>query len=244
MKVETGAAIAGAVVIAGMVYIAWRAGPAWRDARSRGLSRRAALRWATREVARPGGYWWGGRLALLRPGEAARLLAAEATRLGLRHVTNATCLLCGAEMPGVLTLDEAGVLTARRESVCAACGFRLDACRFCVHFRPHTQSILGGNGWAGLSLAQDDESRGRCQRYRAWQPVQELAPHLARKLAEMGYEGFQAPATISDSYVPLDECRAFAFDGQKLRRAGLKNLDQRRAALIQLAQRAPLETRS
>ncbi len=235
---ETVAILFGIALIGGLIYALWRAGPTWRDARSRRLSRLAALRWAAREVVQPGGYWWGQRLALLRPDEATHILAAEASRLGLRHVTNATCALCGAEMPGVLALDETGALTARRESVCAACGFRLDACRFCAHFRPHTQSSLGGSGWAGLSFSPDDESRGRCQRYRAWQPVQELAPHLARKLEEMGYEGFQAPAPIPDSYVPLDECRAFALDGKKLRRAGLKNLDQRRAALIQLAQRA------
>jgi len=235
--VEAVALLIGLAILVGVIYALWRAGPTWNDARHRGLSRRAAWYWAGREVVQPGCYWWGERLALLRPGEAAPILATETSRLGLHHVTNATCALCGAEMPGVLALDDQGRLTVRRESVCAVCGFRLDACRFCVHFRPHTRSGLWGNGWGD----QQDESRGRCQRYRTWQPVQELAPHLARKLEEMGYEGFLAPAVIQDSYLPLDECRAFALDGRRVRRAGLKNLDQRRAALIRLARRAHLE---
>jgi hypothetical protein len=187
-----------------------------------------------REIVQPGHYWWGERLSHLRPGEASNTLVAEAARLGVSHVTNAPCALCESEMAGVLALDAAGALTARRESVCAVCGFRLDACRFCVHFQPHARTVLVGSGWDGLG--QSYEGQGRCQRYRTWQPVEQVSPHLAHKLREMGYEGFNVPTLIQDSYVPLEGCSAFAFDGKKLQRAGIKNLDQRRAALVRLAQ--------
>jgi len=237
------ATLAG-VILGGLAYALWRTVPTARDARRRGVPRSTALRWAVREIAQPGRYWWEERLALLRPAEAADVLAAEQTRLGVGHVTNVPCGLCGAEMVGVLTLDAGGALTARQESICAACGFRLDACRFCAHFQPLTRTALGGPGWGGLG--QSDEGQGCCQRYRRWQPVEQVAPHLARKLEEMGYEGFNAPAHIQDSFVPLEECRAFAFDSKawRARRAGIKNLDQRRAALVRLAQRDDPSTSS
>jgi hypothetical protein len=230
--VETLAVVAGIALVTGAGYALWRAMPVMRDGRGRGVARFTALRWAVQEVARPGVYWWGDRLEHLRPGEAATLVAAELARLGAHHVTDARCGLCGAEMPGGLILDQAGNLTARRESICAACGFRLDACRFCVHFQPRASAPLG-SGWAS---APSDESQGRCEQHKTWQSVEQMAPHLARRLREMGYDGFNTFTPIQDSYVPLDECRAFAFDEKKVRRAGLKDLGDRRAAVVRLAQ--------
>ncbi len=96
-----------------------------------------------------------------------------------------------------------------------------------MHFLPAQEgfSLVEGHG---------DLSHGRCAQYRALQPVREAYPRQARQLEAMGYDTLPAPKPIVDSYIPLEECTAFALKKDRLRDNHVAWLNRQRIALIQL----------
>jgi hypothetical protein len=82
---------------------------------------------------------------------------------------------------------------------------------------------------------ETDYTQGGCQLYKEPRRVVEVCPPpMAERLLEMGLESVQAPKVIQDSFVPLEECRAFTLDEEGLRRSGIRGLDRRRARLLHL----------
>jgi hypothetical protein len=223
--------------LAGMIvlgFAAWRGVPIWRDAIRRGFSRREALMLGLRGIVWPAEYWWGARLDRPGPAELETILAEAAARRGLRRIDNLHCPLCGSEIEQALTLTSDGRLAMRPHCHCPRCDFRLDSCRHCRHFLPGRSMGVIGFDWGGPS-GGTDYTHGRCSFYREVVPVTEagLAPHMVKALLERGYETIRAPAPIADSYVPLDQCRAFALDERRLRLNEVK-VDRERRYLLRL----------
>ncbi|MGC8839538.1 MAG: hypothetical protein ACP5UM_14135 [Anaerolineae bacterium] len=211
-----------------LVWVATTALPVYLHARRRASAREAA-RWALRALAYPRRYWWGERLLLLSDEEWERVLLRELARLRLSAPDGIHCPLCGREMPHVLEVGPGGEVQVRRPAECP-CGFRLDACRHCVHFRP-ARPLGGGDlgGWGG----GEDFTTGSCEVYREWRPIAELCPpSVAREMAKRGWDGLVAGRRIVDSYVPLEECARFALDLARLRRTGCKDLGARHRGLL------------
>jgi hypothetical protein len=209
--------------------LGWRLATAvrvWRDARHHGLAPLAGLGWAALAVVYPARYWWGARLKHVARDEAQPILDAQATRHGLAEVGNVRCPLCDAELVHVLTVSEGGALAIRSQAVCPRCDFRVDACRHCRHFTPAPDGIGG----------QVDMTHGRCQVYKAPQPVAEAYPNIAQQLTRMGYDSLNSPKPILDSYQPLEECRSFALHLERLEASRVPWLNRQRAALVALAQ--------
>ena len=214
----------------GLAAVAWRvaaAARAGRDARGRGWSRMASVGWGIMAMAYPAGYWRQARLERMRPDEAKDWLEAAANERRLASVANIRCPLCDAEIDGALTVTAAGHLGGRPQTNCPRCDFRLDACRHCQHFLPAQDGISG----------QTDITHGRCEAYRAAQPVEEAYPQMARRLMAMGYDTLNAPKPIVDSYVPLDECNRFEMAPERLRQNRVSGLGRERVALIRLWER-------
>lgn len=212
-----------------LVAVAWATAtalPVYLDARRR-VDRAQAARWAARGLFRPRQYWWGER-PLLLPREAwEKFLAEGLRRLGLSAPDSIHCPLCGREMAHVLRVGPAGDVQARGQSICAVCGFRLDACRHCAHFQPARSAGVGG--WGG----GEDFTTGSCGVYREWRPVEEVCtPSVAREMKKRGWDGLMAGRRIVDSYVPLEECTRFTLDLGRLRRTGCKDLGARHRALL------------
>ncbi len=216
----------------GLALAGWRltaAMRAGRDARQRGFSRRASLAWALCALVYPAGYWWQARLERLNSDEANHLLQSAAHARRLTSVVNVRCPLCDAEIVNALAVTASGALAIRPLAQCPRCDFRLDACRHCQHFLP-AEDGLGG---------QKDFTYGRCEQYRAAQPVREAYPHIADRLEAMGYDTLSAPKRIVDSYMPLEECTSFALDRARLGRSRIPWLTRQRAALIRLRAKQP-----
>ncbi|MGQ9625656.1 MAG: hypothetical protein ACUVV0_01965 [Anaerolineae bacterium] len=224
------------LALAGLIVVAFRVREAVRiysDARKRRFHHPEALFWALVGLFAPDRYWWGRRLEVLEGGEAQLVLAAAAHDMGLKDVSNLLCPLCERqELEGVLRLSPSGSLSVRgKEVICSRCGFRLDCCRHCRHFTP-------GSSSSQLSFGSADRTQGRCEIHREWRPVNEICPpSMSRRLMEMGYEALHVRAVIRDSYVPLEECRAFALDEKGLRLSGAKHIDRKRLNLLRLAEK-------
>ncbi len=220
--------------ILGLLALGWLAAtalPVYLHARRRAGPQEAA-RWALRALAYPRRYWWGERLLLLSEGEWERVLQRELARLRLSAPDGVHCPLCGREMPHVLEAGPGGEVRVRRPAECAVCGFRLDACRHCAHFRPARplgSGDLGLGGWGG----GEDFTTGSCGVYREWRPIWEVCPpSVAREMAKRGWDGLVTGRRIVDSYVPLEECTRFALDLARLRRTGCKDLGVRHRGLL------------
>ena len=214
-------------VLALLAWRVWAAMRTGRDARVHGWAGLASLGWAASAAIYPGWYWQRARLQRLRPDEAHEILQSAARAHRLASVANLRCPLCDAEMVNVLSVAAGGRLAVASQSRCPRCDFRLDACRHCQHFLPARDAIGG----------QIDMTHGRCQAYRAPQPVAEAFPDMAQRLTALGYDTLNAPKPIVDSFVPLDECRSFALDDKRLRLSTAKWLGRERLALLQLRQR-------
>lgn len=218
----------------GLLALVWLAAmvlPVYLDARRRAGPREAA-RWALRALVYPRRYWWGERLLLLSEAEWSTVLQRELARLHLSAPDAVHCPLCGREMPHVLDVGPGGDVRARRPAVCAVCGFRLDACRHCAHFRPARPAGSGDfglGGWGG----GEDFSTGSCGVYREWRPVSEVCPpSVAREMVKRGWDGIVAGRRIVDSYVPLEECTRFTLDLARLRQTGCKDLGLRHRGVL------------
>jgi hypothetical protein len=203
-----------------------------RDAQRRGADVRNGLRWALVALLNDRPYWWVARLTMMAGDEARALLRRMAQEHGLASVANVRCPLCGDEIADALAVSEAGALTvARRGVLCGRCDLRLDACRHCRHFLPARLAYAGpafAHGEGG------DFTHGRCDRYREWQPVHDVYPHMAGRLEKMGYEYLSAPQRIQDSFFPPDECTSFALDLKRLRKSEVAWLTPQRRALLDL----------
>lgn len=213
----------------GLAILAWRvavAVQAARDARGRGWSRLASAGWALSALVHGRWYWWQARLKRMSQAEARTVLAEQAAVHRLASVANLRCPLCDTEIENALSVTAAGVLAVHSPARCPRCDFRLDACRHCRHFLP------AEDNWGG----QKDFTTGRCGLYRAPQPVREAFPQIAARLEAMGYDTLNAPKRIVDSYVPLDDCRGFALDQERLKVNRIAWINQQRSALIQLRQ--------
>lgn len=212
--------------------LVWRGMAALRteaDARRRGLPLAARLRWALLALVDSSRYWWAARLDLQKTDEADALLASMARAYGLAHITNVRCPLCESEIEDALSVTADGMLAVRSGATCPRCDFRLDACRHCAHFLPAKDPYATFN-------RQGDVTHGRCNRYRALQPVREAYPHLADRLEALGYEALPAPKPIQDSYFPLPECTGFTLQLERLRGSKIPWLTRQRLALIRLHQ--------
>jgi hypothetical protein len=219
--------LAAGAVLALLAWRVWAAVRAGRDALDHGWAGLASLGWAASAAIFPAWYWQQGRLERLGPDEAHEILLSAARAHRLASVANLRCPLCDAEMVNVLNVTADGRLVVASQSRCPRCDFRLDACRHCRHFLPARDAIGG----------QIDMTHGRCQAYRAPQPVAAAYPDMARQLTALGYDTLNAPKPIIDSFLPLDECRSFALDDKRLRLSKVKWLGRERLALLQLRQR-------
>ena len=214
----------------GLCFFAWRVAAAIHagyDARMHGLSVLASLGWALIASVVPRRYWWRGRLDALTPDEARSLLQSTAQAHRLMCVVNVRCPLCDNEIANALSVTTSGLLAIRPGAACDRCDFRLDACRHCDHFLPAHEG-------ATLVDRHGDYSHGRCQVYRAVQPVREVYPHMAQRMESLGYDRLPAPKLIQDSYFPLEECTAFALNRDRLRWGNVHWLNYQRIALIRL----------
>ena len=228
------------IALGALSLMIYRAGRIWQDAGQRGLSLRQRLGWSCFGAMVPSRYWWRARIGTLPPQEQAELLACETASLGLTRADSLWCPLCGTEVERAWTLDCDGRPTVAPGPVqCPQCDFRLDACRHCANFLP-------GLPQAASSWTSTDTTFGRCGFYKATLPVAQICPpEVAQRLQARGYDQLRAPRPIVDSFVPLDGCRAFAPDRQRLRAGGIRWPDARRVALLRLlAQPAPAATRS
>jgi hypothetical protein len=228
-----------ALIFLATAVLAWRLGAAARvlqDARARHFPTLSSLSYAARALVEPAAYWWDARLEHLTPAEQTAVLAEAARRLGLRSVANLRCPLCGQEIEKALGASPAGQIVVPKETVCQACGFRLDACRHCQHFKPGAQTGGAGPAWGGMAMRWEiDYTQGACRLHKEIRSVAEVCPPpMANKLLEMGLESVQAPKAIPDSFVPLEDCRTFALDEEGLRRSGIRGVDRRRARLLRL----------
>ncbi|MGQ9715508.1 MAG: hypothetical protein ACUVST_12215 [Anaerolineae bacterium] len=219
-------------LIFGLLVLGWLAAtalPVFLHARPHVGSRQAAS-WALRSLVYPSRYWWGERLLFLSGEEWERLLQRELARWRLSTPDAVHCPLCGREMPHALEVGPSGEVQVRRPAECATCGFRLDACRHCIHFRP-ARAAGGGDlgGWGG----GEDYTTGSCEVYREWRPISEVCPpSVAREMAKRGWDGLVTGKRIVDSYVPLEECTRFALDLTRLRRTGCKDLGARHRGVL------------
>lgn len=213
--------------LATLGFLAWRAGRIWVDTSQRDFELARRLGWALLGAIAPSCYWWGARIEALSPHERADLLARETAALGLSRADSLHCPLCGAEVLHAWALASDGRPTVAPGSiVCPRCDFRLDSCRHCAYFLPGSPQAWGG---------RDDVTFGRCNQYKAWQPVEQACPpQMARQLKARGYESLRAPLPIMDSFLPPDFCTAFKPDRRRLRAGGIRWPDARRAALLRL----------
>jgi len=220
-----------AAALAPLGFLAYRAGRVWIDAGRRGFDPARRVGWALLGGVAPARYWWGARIDALSPQERAELLARESAALGLSRADGLRCPLCRAEVPGAWTPTPGGRLTVAPGPIeCPRCDFRLDACRHCARFLPGKPRTWGQLGWGG-----DDLTSGRCDHYKAWQPVEQTcSPEVARQLKARGWERVRSPLPIVDSFVPPDFCTAFSPDRKRLRAGGVRWPDARRAALLRL----------
>jgi hypothetical protein len=229
-----------AAVLMAVGFLAWRAGPIWVDAGRRGLrvARRAA--WTLLGAIAPSRYWWGARIEAMPPAERDDLLARETAAMGLERADGLSCPLCRSEIPRAWEVDASGRPTVAQGPVeCTRCDFRLDSCRYCVHFLPGAPAV-----WGHLPLGHGDRTFGRCSSYREPQAVEQAySPQMARQLRARGWPQVRAPLRIIDSYLPPDFCRAFSPDTRRLRADGVRKPDARRVALLRLlAPSPPAET--
>jgi len=228
-----------ALILLATAVLAWRLFAAARvlqDARARRFSTLLSLGYAARALVAPDDYWWGARLERLTAAEQTAVLAEAARRLGLRSVANLRCPLCGQEMEKALGVSPTGQIVVPRETTCPACGFRLDACRHCQHFKAGAQTGGAGPAWGGMAMRWEiDYTQGACQLYKEGRSVAEVCPPpIANKLLEMGLDYVQTPKAVPDSFVPLEECHTFALDEEGLRRSGIRGVDRCRARLLHL----------
>jgi hypothetical protein len=218
-------------------FVAFRAVPIWIDGRRHEMRWAHRLRWALLGIVMPSRYWWGARIEAMPPQEQADLLARETDTMGLSRADSLRCPLCGGEAPHAWTLTAEGHPTVAQGPIkCPQCDFRLDACRHCVHFLPGLPRASGG-----LNLNADDIGSGRCGFYKTPQPVDQIAsPEVAKQLKERGYESFNSPLPIVDSFVPPDFCRAFQPGKKRLQAGEVRWPDARRVALLRLLLPRPI----
>jgi hypothetical protein len=215
----------------GLGFLAYRAGRVWIDADRRGFGLTRRLGWALLGSVIPSRYWWGARVEALSPEERADLLARETAALGLSRADGLRCPLCRAEVVHAWALTPDGHPTVAPGPVeCPRCDFRLDACRHCAHFLPGSP-----RAWGQISYIGGDSSFGRCGRRRVSQPVEEAcAPDVARQMKARGWDRVRAPMPIVDSFLPPDDCTAFAPDRKRLQAGGVRWPDARRTALLRM----------
>jgi hypothetical protein len=185
----------------------------------------------------PSSYWWGARIEAMSPEEQASLLARETSVLGLDRADSERCPLCRAEVPLVWTLIDDGKADLTDGPIeCPRCDFRLDACRHCAHFLPGAPQ-----GWLQPGLGDADMTSGRCDIYKASQPVEDVCgPELAGRLRTQGYDQIRGPRRVADSFFPPDFCTAFELERKRLHQGGIRWPDARRVALLRLlAPRTP-----
>ena len=221
------------VIILGLSLLTWRglvAVRVGREARRRGFPSREIICWALIAVVDASRYWWGARLDRLSVPEARELLVATAQAHGLLSVVNLRCPLCDYEIANALAVTADGELYIRRQTTCAHCDFRADACRHCAHFRP-------ASGGATAFDRHGDVSHGRCGFYRTVESVRTAYPLHARRLEAMGYDMLPTPKPIADSFIPLDGCTAFSLKPELLRHSKVPWIDRQRMALIRLHQK-------
>ena len=235
------------LILLAAALLAWRLGAAarvYQDARGRRFPALPGLGYAARALVAPDDYWWGARLERLTPVEQTAALGEAARRLGLQSVANLRCPLCGQEMEKALGVSPTGQIVVPRETTCPTCGFRLDACRHCQHFRPGAQDGGAGPAWGGMAMRWEiDYTQGACQLYKEARSVTEVCPPaMANKLLEMGLESVQAPKAIPDSFVPLEDCRTFTLNEEGLRRSDIRGVDRRRARLLRLESHVKRQT--
>lgn len=214
------------VIVSIIFWLTLSGGLVYGDARRLRVSHAHALRLAASAWLRPQVYWYQERLQYLSPAEHSHLQIEEARRLGLQRVDNLRCPLCGAEIEQAWALNLAGRLTVRkRPTACPQCDFRLDSCRYCVHFKAER----------GL-MHSDDWTQGCCTVHKTVQPVEEFCPpSVARELQKRGYTHLPAPTHIVDSYVPLENCSAFILDEHRLRASGVRCPGLRQRGLLDRA---------
>lgn len=214
-----------------LTFLGYRAGRVWLDAGQRGFAPAHRLGWALFGAVASTRYWWGGRIAALSADEREALLARETESLGLSQANSIRCPLCSTEISHAWILTSAGRPSVGPGPIaCPDCDFRLDACRHCTHFLPGSPQGLGISPWLS-----GDVTTGRCNRYKAPQPVEQVcAPDMARRLRTRGYEQVRAPLPILDSYLPPDHCTAYAPDRKRLQTSGVRWPDDRRTALLHL----------
>ena len=219
---------------AGLLWAGIQARRVWVDATRRGFAPGERLRLALKAVLRPDSYWWDARLRAMSADERAALLEAGLARLGLRTPGGLRCPLCGqAEIEDAWRLEASNRLAVRREATCPACDFRLDACRHCRHFRSE-----GDQPWgvARLVYRSDDLVSGQCSAYKRWQPVRDvLPPDVARPMERRGLTMVRAPTPIPDSYLPLEQCRAFALSEKRLKANQVPRPGKAQRRLMRLA---------
>jgi hypothetical protein len=181
-------------------FLSYRAGRIWLDAGQRGFGLARRLGWSVLGAVAPARYWWGARIKALSSQERADLLARETAALGLRRADSVRCPLCGAEVPGAWALAPDGHPTVAIGPVeCPRCDFRLDACRHCAHFLPGRP-----RGWGQVGWGSDDVTFGRCDHYRALQPVEQTCPpEMAHRLKARGWEQVRAPQPNPDKPEPI-----------------------------------------
>ena len=210
----------------------------WRDLRRLGITGQEAGRLILLGLIDPLRYWYFERPLRLPEAERTAWLAALAHRLGLSDVRATHCPLCGAEIAEAWAVDERGKLkTAPGPIHCPKCDFRLDACRHCRYFQPAGAYASYALSGTGLSW-----THGRCTYYKTMQPVEALvaSPDMARRMRERGYTQLRGPTPINDSYIPLENCNAFALEVKHLQHSGTQKPSRRqRLALRVLARTAP-----
>ncbi len=220
------------VITLGVVVLLWRgvvAAQVGLDARQRGFKPFDLFRWTLTALIAADLYWWGARLDRFTVPEARALLADASREHGLLNVGDVRCPLCNHEVKQALTAVD-GDLVIRRQASCAHCDFRVDACRHCAHFLPASDGI------AFIDRGVDF-SHGRCDFYRAPEPVSTAYPQHARRMEALGYDVLRAPRPIADSYIPLPECTAFSLKPELLRKSNVPWINRQRVALIRLQQR-------
>jgi hypothetical protein len=211
----------------------------WRDTRHLNIPDQEVPRLILIGIADPWRYWYCERPRRFAAKERAIWLHALAERLGLSTVQGAHCPLCGSEIPNAWRADPRGRLAVVPGPVhCSACDFRLDACRHCRYFQP-----AGGQRTDALSGMGVSWTHGRCTFYKSIQPVEAItSPDMARRLQERGYTHLRAPTPITDSYIPLETCTAFALEARQLPHSGMRKPGRRQQfALRVLAQATPAQ---
>ena len=213
----------------GLFLFLFRAVRIWHNSAYLAVAPLIRFFWSLAGGIIPSLYWWKYRISALTSTQSDSLLRRETAALNLRSPDNLICPLCGSEIERAWTIKENGRVTVSKGPIsCPRCDFRLDSCRFCLHF------LVGKTGaWGQVGMGGFDITYGRCSIYKTERHVDKTySPSVVKKLKAYGISYVRDNLPIIDSYFPPDFCRSFNPDRKRIKPADVSWPNRKITALI------------